>query len=98
MLAASAVDAMLKAKNLKDGNLYSRIDKAAKDHLITSDMALWAHDVRLDANDERHSDENATMPNTLDAKRSVDFALALAEFMFVLPAKVQSGISEAKES
>jgi Domain of unknown function (DUF4145) len=96
MLAASAVDAMLKAKNLKDGNLYSRIDKAAKDHLITGEMASWAHEVRLDANDERHSDENAAMPNTADAKRCVDFALALAQFMFVLPAKVQSGIAEAK--
>ena len=96
MLAASAVDAMLKAKNLKEGTLYSRIDKATKDHLITNDMALWAHEVRLDANDERHSDENAAMPNTADGKRCVDFALALAQFMFVLPAKVQIGIAEAK--
>lgn len=96
MLAASAVDAMLKAKNLKDGSLYSRIDKAAKDHLITNDMALWAHEVRLDANDERHADEEAAMPGAHDAKRCVDFALALAQFMFVLPAKVQSGIAEAK--
>jgi Domain of unknown function (DUF4145) len=97
MLAASAVDAMLKAKNLKAGNLYSRIDKAAKDHLITNDMASWAHEVRLDANDERHSDESAALPDANDAKRCVDFALALAQFMFVLPAKVQSGIAEAKE-
>ena len=98
MLAASAVDAMLKAKNMKIGNLYSRIDKAAKDHLITNEMASWAHKIRLDANDERHSDEDAAMPDVNDAKRCVDFALALAQFMFVLPAKVQSGISEAKES
>jgi len=98
MLAASAVDAMLKAKSLKDGSLYSRIDKAAKDHLITTDMALWAHEVRLDANDERHSDEISAMPNTSDAKLCVDFALALAQFMFVLPAKVQTGISLAKEA
>ena len=98
MLAASAVDAMLKAKNLKEGTLYSRIDKAAKEHVITTDMALWAHEVRLDANDERHSDESAVMPDSIDAKRCVDFALALAQFMFVLPAKVQSGIAEAKES
>ena len=96
MLAASAVDAMLKAKNLKEGTLYSRIDKAAKDHLITSDMASWAHKVRLDANDGRHSDENAAMHDAYDAKRSVDFVLALAQFMFVLPAKVQIGIAEAK--
>jgi hypothetical protein len=98
MLAASAVDAMLKAKNLKEGSLYSRIDKAAKEHLITNDMALWAHEVRLDANDERHADEAAALPNSNDAKRCVDFALALAQFMFVLPAKVQSGIAEAKNN
>ena len=39
MLAASAVDAMLKGKGLKEGSLYSRIDKAATDHLITKEMA-----------------------------------------------------------
>src|SRR5471030_520322 len=50
MLAASAVDAMLKEKNYKTGNLYSRIEKAVADHVITGDMAKWAHEVRLDAN------------------------------------------------
>lgn len=50
MLAASAVDAMLKAKGLTKGSLYARIDEAARSHLITGDMAAWAHDVRLDAN------------------------------------------------
>src|SRR5258706_12924273 len=30
MLAASSVDAMLKAKGLRDGSLYARIDEAAK--------------------------------------------------------------------
>jgi hypothetical protein len=36
MLCASAVDAMLKAKGLVEGSLYSRIDKAAADHAITT--------------------------------------------------------------
>ena len=62
MLAASAVDAMLKNKGYKDGSLYARIDDAAAKHLITPDMAAWAHDVRLDANDERHADESSTLP------------------------------------
>jgi hypothetical protein len=52
MLAASTVDAMLKVKGYQSGNLYQRIDKAAEDHLITADMAKWAHEVRLDANDQ----------------------------------------------
>jgi hypothetical protein len=96
MLAASAVDAMLKAKGLSEGSLYNRIDKAATTHLITSDMAAWAHEVRLDANDQRHADESATLPDSKDAKRCVDFVIALAQIMFVLPDRVETGIAEAK--
>lgn len=96
MLAASAVDAMLKAKGYKDGSLYSRIDKASAEHMITPAMAQWAHDVRLDANDQRHADDTMPLPTPDEAKRAVDFAAALGEFMFVLPARVQRGISEAK--
>jgi hypothetical protein len=98
MLAASAVDAMLKAKGFREGSLYARIDKAAADHAITKDMAQWAHDVRLDANDQRHADEHAPLPSVEDAKRCVDFATALGNFMFVLPARVQRGIKEATQS
>jgi hypothetical protein len=98
MLAASAVDAMLKAKELKAGNLYSRIDQAAATGLITGDMAKWAHDIRLDANDERHADDATALPSTEDAKRAVDFALALGQFMFVLPARVNRGIKAAGDT
>ncbi len=95
MLAASAVDAMLKQKKYLKGSLNSRIDQAKKDGLITEDMATWAHRVRLDANDQRHADEEATLPEHDDAKRSIEFALALGEIMFVLPARVTAGIEAA---
>jgi len=95
MLAASAVDAMLKKKNYKEGSLYNRIDEAAKDNLITEDMARWAHDVRLDANDQRHADEAAPLPTESDARKCVDFALAFAQFLFALPARVQRGLAKA---
>ena len=91
MLTASAVDAMLKAKGYKDGNLYGRIDKAKEDGVITSDMAAWAHEVRLDANDNRHADEQADLPTKQAAERVIDFASALAQFLFVLPARVERG-------
>lgn len=94
MLAASAVDAMLKAKGLKKGRLAQRIDRAAAKHLITTDMAKWAHRVRLDANEPRHADEKRPLPSTADAKRSLDFALALAQFMFVLPAQVDKALAQ----
>ena len=91
MLAASAVDAMLKEKGLIKESLYDRIDKAEKEHLITPEMAKWAHEVRLDANDQRHADTHAALPTEADARNSVDFAQALAEFLFVLPARVKRG-------
>lgn len=93
MLTASAVDAMLKAKGYTDGSLYARIDKAAADHLITADMAHWAHAVRLDANDQRHADESASLPDEADAKRCIDFASSLALFLFTLPARVKKGLA-----
>lgn len=95
MLCASAVDAMLKSKSYTEGKLYSRINKAAEDHLITQGMADWAHEVRLDANAQRHADNDVPLPNTKDAKRSLDFALALGELLFVLPEKVARGLTDA---
>jgi hypothetical protein len=96
MLAASAVDAMLKNKAYKDGSLKTRIDKAATDHLITQEMARWAHNVRLDANEQRHADDEADLPTGEDARQSLDFAFALGEFLFVLPSKVNKGLKESQ--
>lgn len=98
MLTASAVDAMLKAKGYKEGDLFHRIDKAVKDNLITAEMAAWAHEVRLDANDQRHADENAELASETDAQRAFEFALALGEFLFVLPERVKSGRQSGKGS
>lgn len=91
MLTASAVDAMLKDKGLKEGSLNGRIDKAAQDHLITLEMSAWAHEVRLDANDQRHADEGASLPSKADAEKAIEFASALAQFLYVLPARVERG-------
>ena len=96
MLAASSIDSMLKVKKLKDGSLYSRIKEAAESNMITKEMATWAHDVRLGANEQRHADDEAPLPSSEEAMRVIDFARALATFLFVLPARVQRGIDAAK--
>ncbi|MNW06866.1 hypothetical protein D3C71_2033470 [compost metagenome] len=54
-------------------------------------MAAWAHEVRLDANDQRHDDEDGALPDEADARKSIEFATALAQFLFVLPARVARG-------
>ena len=97
MLAGSAVDAMLKDKSYTEGSLYTRINKAAKDHLITSDMASWAHEVRLDANEQCHSDTQAELPTEEDARRAAEFARALGQFLFALSARVTRGREEAAQ-
>ena len=97
MLAASAVDAMLKEKGLSNGTLNDRIDEAAKSHLITAEMARWAHQIRLDANSPRHADEKNPLPEPDDAKRCIDFATALGTFLFVLPAQVTRGLEQAED-
>ena len=96
MVCASPVDAMLKDKGLKGGSLNDRIDQAATKHLITPDMAKWAHQVRLDANDQRHADEAAPLPSQKDAELCLSFALALAEVLYVIPARVTRGVEDSK--
>jgi hypothetical protein len=61
-------------------------------------MAQWAHQIRLDANEQRHAEVSATLPTDKDAKLTFDFAIAFAEYLFVLPSKVASGITDATAS
>ena len=93
VMSASAVDALLKVRGYVAGNLYSRIEKAEKEGVLTKDMAAWAHDIRLDANDERHADLDASAVSLEDARKCLEFADALAELLFVLPARVKRGLS-----
>jgi hypothetical protein len=95
VMAGSAVDAMLKSLNYTEGSLYSRIDKAFEDHNLTKGMAEWAHSVRLGSNRPRHSDENEPHVSPAEARRSVDFAEALGNFLFVLTAQIKRGMETA---
>ena len=97
MLSASSVNEMLKEKGYTDASLYTRINKAAEEHLITNEMARWAHEIRLDSNDQRHTEVQASLPTEDDARKCVEFATALAQFLFVLPARVQRGLADTEQ-
>ncbi|WP_240233602.1 DUF4145 domain-containing protein [Devosia lacusdianchii] len=96
VMAGSAVDAMLKERGLEDGSLYKRIDQALKANILTQGMADWAHEVRLGSNRPRHSDAENPHVSPAEAQQAVDFAEALGNFMFVLTARIERGIVEAK--
>jgi hypothetical protein len=89
MLAASSVDAMLKEKGFVDGDLYPRIEKAFADGILTSEMRDWSHEIRLSANLTRHADVAFTGMSESDALQCIEFAKALAQYLFVLPANVR---------
>lgn len=97
VMAGSAVDAMLKELNYKDGSVYSRIDKAVEDNVLTAAMGEWAHSVRLGSNRPRHADANNPHVSPTEAKQSVEFAEALGQFLFVLTARINRGIESAKQ-
>jgi hypothetical protein len=96
VMAASAVDAMLKDKGYADGSLYSRIERAVADHVLTEGMAKWAHKVRLEANAVRHADAQNGAPSMDEAKQVLEFATALGDFLFVFTARVAEGIKTAE--
>jgi hypothetical protein len=98
VMGGSAVDAMLKALGYTEGSLYSRIDKAVVDHKLTAAMGDWAHEVRLGSNRPRHADKENPHVNPAEAKQSVEFAEALANFLFVLSAKIERGKEDAKKA
>jgi hypothetical protein len=98
VMAGSAVDAMLKKLEYNDGSLYSRIDQAVREHKLTVAMGEWAHEVRLGSNRPRHADEQRPHVSNEEAKQSVEFAEALANFLFVLSARIERGQKAAKQA
>ncbi len=98
VVAASAVDAMLRAKGLTIGSLYTRIDAAEKNNIITGSMAQWAHAVRLEANNVRHVDDENPHATREQAQQVIQFAQALGTFLFTLQAKIDVGLETATAS
>tara|TARA_R110002020_G_scaffold253836_2_gene467453 strand:- start:23 stop:520 length:498 start_codon:yes stop_codon:yes gene_type:complete len=98
VMSAAAIDAMLKEKGYEEGSLYSRIDQAVKDHVLTESMGTWAHKVRLDANAVRHADGTRPPVDEADARKVLEFSSALGDFLFVFSARVSEGIKDAGHS
>jgi hypothetical protein len=98
MVAGSAVDAMLKQLGYTDGSVYSRITQAVTEHNLTEGMGTWAHEVRLGSNRPRHADDEKPHVTAEEAKQSVEFAEALAYFLFVLTKQVERGTAAAKSA
>jgi Domain of unknown function (DUF4145) len=97
LCATSSIDAMLKEKGYQAGSLNDRIKEALASKLLTEEMGEWAHHIRLEANDQRHADPKASPPTREQAEKAVEFAEALADFLFILQDKVTRGKTKAMQ-
>lgn len=96
IMASSAVDDMLKQKGYTDQrSLHDRIDAARNDHLLTDEMAKWAHRIRFVSNNPRHADDANPHVEPDEAKRMLAFAEALAQYLYVLPALAEQDTEDA---
>jgi hypothetical protein len=88
---------MLDAKGIpldSDQSLLAKIEEAAAEQIIIPDMKTWPHEIGLAANKERHPDFDDATPD--EAHQYVEFALALAQNLFVLPARITRGLDKVR--
>ncbi|MBT7280075.1 MAG: DUF4145 domain-containing protein [Rhodobiaceae bacterium] len=93
--SSTAIDAMLSAKGADGDTLYKRIKSAQEKNLLSEEMSKWAHQVRLGGNEQRHLVDER--PTEKDAQDCLDYAMMLADILFVIPARVQAGIDKTKK-
>ena len=98
MLLGSTVDAILKDKGFSQGSVYSRIDLAKAAHLLTEDMAEWAHSVRLGSNRPRHADADDAHVTNEEAAQALEYVQTLAQLLYVLPKRIDLGKAAAVAS
>ena len=74
-----------KAPDLVNKPLVKRIDALVDAGMLTQDMGIWAHEIRLGGNEAAHEDE----PFTGEEARSLhDFTENFLRYSFTLPAAV----------
>jgi hypothetical protein len=98
MASSTSIDAMLRDvlqdKGADGDTLYKRIKNAVKENILSEEMSNWAHQVRLNGNEQRHLEDKS--PALKDAQDCLDYAMMLAEILFVIPKRVQAGIDKTK--
>ena len=90
-----ALDTGLKSKfpDIK-GKLSTRIKQAAAEQHLTSELAEWAHQIRLDGNDAAHGEEPFSKD---DAKRLSQFTHLVFLYLFELPGMLDKSQNKTRK-
>lgn len=83
-----AMELALKAfsPDIEAWKIEKRIDRMAAENKITSELKIWAHELRLDGNDALHGDDEATSEMAAQMHELCKFLLI---YLYTLPAQVE---------
>jgi len=90
---SAASEAKRRKRTVRSTSLILVVDDEGVKRIIL-ELVPTVQERQLD--EERHADEAEPLPTPEEATRSLDFAMALGQFLFVLPARVQKGLGEVK--
>ncbi len=95
MMFRRAIDVGTKqfAPEIDTHNLGKRIDKLASEGMITKDLKIWAHKIRLEGNEAVHDLPKPSKEQTLELQ---EFAELILIYLFTLPAKVKANLSDTE--
>jgi hypothetical protein len=86
--AVGAIDAMMAEMDYKKGSLLGRIEKAVADRVLPKVMGDWAKRVKEIGITTHTDDDPGPLPGKGDTEELLMFANMLAEYFFVLPARI----------
>ncbi len=86
--AVGAVDAMMAGMGYEKGSLLGRIEKAVADRVLPEVMGDWANRVRGIGITTHTDGDPGPLPGKDDTEELLLFANMLAEYFFILPARI----------
>ncbi len=87
IMARASLEAAVKSLEAKGNNLKEKINDLAARHIITPDLADWAHEIRTIGNNAAH---DGTPHTKQDAEDIIDFAEMLYIYLFTLPGRIKT--------
>lgn len=82
------IKSMLSDQDLTTGSILERLNQAEKKHLFSKELLEWAYEINCLEDCDQKRKKNY-LPS--EEKNLVNFTLALAEFLYILPAKIRQG-------
>jgi len=89
VMARSALQATLRAKEAKGNSLRDEINDLAARGLLPPVMKEWAHELRLLGNSSAHPKLDGEPPDDKDVKDVVEFLEYLLSYLFTLPDRIE---------